>query len=201
MKRNTFLALIAQRLKSAPVVALLGPRQCGKTTLARQFAEFRQEVHFFDLEDPTDLAVLENPKLALQDLSGLVVLDEIQRLPDLFPVLRVLVDRPEAASRFLILGSASRDLIRQSSETLAGRISYLELTPFQLGEVGVVVDGIEVDCADIGDLVAEVGEEDGDLSFELKSRVVGTEGDFHTDCSWRRGTFDSSQKRSVPESR
>ena len=137
MQRNTFLALIAQRLKSAPVVALLGPRQCGKTTLARQFAEFRQEVHFFDLEDPTDLAVLENPKLALQDLSGLVVLDEIQRLPDLFPVLRVLVDRPEAASQFLILGSASRDLIRQSSETLAGRISYLELTPFQLGEVGV----------------------------------------------------------------
>ena len=103
MQRNTFLALIAQWLKSAPVVALLGPRQCGKTTLARQFAEFRQEVHFFDLEDPTDLAVLENPKLALQDLSGLVVLDEIQRLPDLFPVLRVLVDRPEAASRFLIL--------------------------------------------------------------------------------------------------
>lgn len=136
MQRDAFLGQVAQRLKIVPVVALLGPRQCGKTTLARQFAASQPEVHFFDLEDPTDLAALENPKLALQSLSGLVVLDEIQRLPDLFPVLRVLVDRPEAASRFLILGSASRDLIRQSSETLAGRISYLELTPFQLGEVG-----------------------------------------------------------------
>lgn len=90
----------------------------------------------FDLEDPTDLATLAEPKLALQGLRGLVIIDEIQRAPELFPVLRVLVDRPDNSARFLILGSASRDLIRQSSETLAGRIGHIELTPLQLGETG-----------------------------------------------------------------
>jgi len=96
-----------------------------------------QAVTRFDLEDPTDLALLASPRLALQDLQGLIVIDEIQRSPELFPVLRVLVDRPENSARFLILGSASRDLIRQSSETLAGRIGHIELTPFTLGETGV----------------------------------------------------------------
>jgi predicted AAA+ superfamily ATPase len=138
MERPKFLFRISETFQVHPVAALLGPRQCGKTTLARMYSERLTgvAVTHFDLEDPTDLAVLANPKLALQDLEGLVIIDEIQRAPELFPVLRVLVDRPDNPSRFLILGSASRDLIRQSSETLAGRIGHIELTPFDLGEVG-----------------------------------------------------------------
>ena len=138
MRRDRYLSKIAARFEVQPVVALLGPRQCGKTTLARMYAERLTDTPItrFDLEDPTDLAALAEPKLALQGLRGLVVIDEIQRVPDLFPVLRVLVDRPGNPARFLILGSASRDLIRQSSETLAGRIGHLELTPLQLGETG-----------------------------------------------------------------
>lgn len=135
MDRTGQLLRIEQQFAVHPVVALLGPRQCGKTTLARMLAERSPEpVTRFDLEDPTDLALLASPRLALQDLRGLVVIDEIQRSPDLFPVLRVLVDRPGNPARFLILGSASRDLIRQSSETLAGRVGHIELTPFTLGE-------------------------------------------------------------------
>lgn len=138
MDRPDFLRRIEQQFAIHPVVALLGPRQCGKTTLARMFAEQAgKPVTRFDLEDPTDVALLESPKLALQELHGLVIIDEIQRCPELFPVLRVLVDRPDNPIRFLILGSASRDLIRQSSETLAGRIGHLELTPFSLCETGI----------------------------------------------------------------
>jgi len=138
MKRERYLSKIKARFAVAPVVALLGPRQCGKTTLARMYADRLTDtsVTRFDLEDPTDLAALAEPKLALQGLGGLVIIDEIQRAPELFPLLRVLVDRPGNPARFLILGSASRDLIRQSSETLAGRIGHLELTPLQLGETG-----------------------------------------------------------------
>ena len=114
-----------------PVVAIIGPRQCGKSTLARTFGA----AHFFDLENPRDLAMLEQPQLALEGLSGLIVIDEIQRVPDLFPLLRYLVDhRPE--QRYLILGSASRDLLRQSSDTLAGRIAYHELGGFGLRDLG-----------------------------------------------------------------
>jgi predicted AAA+ superfamily ATPase len=139
MDRPNYLHRIAARFEVQPIVALLGPRQCGKTTLARMYAETLPGgcVTRFDLEDPTDLAALAEPKLALQGLEGLVVIDEIQRRPELFPVLRVLVDRPDNPARFLILGSASRDLIRQSSESLAGRIGYIELTPFQLRETGL----------------------------------------------------------------
>ncbi|MDR3669861.1 MAG: ATP-binding protein [Holophaga sp.] len=138
MDRPTYLRQITHQFKVHHVLALLGPRQCGKTTLARQFAgslKAGAHVHLFDLEDPTHLARLENPKLALEHLSGLVIIDEVQRRPDLFPVLRVLVDRPGNRTRFLILGSASRDLIRQGAESLAGRIGFLELPPFSLQEV------------------------------------------------------------------
>ena len=128
-------------LRLFKVAALVGPRQSGKTTLARQIAaatkDFPAERNYFDLEDPAHLDRLANPKLALAGLRGLVVIDEIQRRPDLFPFLRVLADRPQTPAQFLILGSASRDLIRQGSETLAGRIGFVEVTPFTLGEVGV----------------------------------------------------------------
>ncbi|BAP89365.1 uncharacterized protein E1O_22340 [Burkholderiales bacterium GJ-E10] len=137
MDREIYLNQIRIQFEVHPVVALLGPRQCGKTTLARMFADrFSGPTTRFDLEDPGDLAALASPRLALQELQGLVVIDEIQRFPDLFPVLRVLVDRPDNPLRLLVLGSASRDLIRQSSETLAGRIGHIELTPFLLDEVG-----------------------------------------------------------------
>lgn len=138
MDRAAWITKIAERFAVQPVVGLLGPRQCGKTTLARFYAESHPEllVTRFDLEDPLDLAALANPRLALQGLSGLVVIDEIQRVPELFPLLRVLVDRPQNQARFLVLGSASRDLLRQSSESLAGRIGYIELTPFSLSETG-----------------------------------------------------------------
>lgn len=138
MKRPIYLKEIEQALKTHPIAAILGPRQCGKTTLARLYVGRKKNaksVHFFDLEDPTDLAILNNPKTALEPLRGLIIIDEIQRLPDLFPLLRVLADQKSAKRQFLILGSASRELIRQSSETLAGRIAYIELTPFSLFEV------------------------------------------------------------------
>jgi hypothetical protein len=119
-----------------PVVTIVGPRQCGKTTLARQLVP-AGSANYFDLEDPVSLARLENPRTALQDLSGLVVIDEVQRRPDLFPVLRVLVDRDDNPARFLVLGSAGPDLLRQSAESLAGRIEYIELGGFGVDEVGV----------------------------------------------------------------
>jgi predicted AAA+ superfamily ATPase len=125
-------------LGQGPVVAILGARQVGKTTLARQLMERHDGPSVrFDLEDPDVLARFAEPKLALQDLRGLVVIDEVQRRPDLFPILRVLVDRPGCETRFLILGSASPELLRQSSETLAGRIFYHRLDGFYLDEVGL----------------------------------------------------------------
>ena len=114
---------------------LIGPRQCGKTTLSRDLAE-PDSLNYFDLEDPTGLARLEEPMTALRHLKGLVVIDEIQRRPELFPVLRVLADRKPLPSRFLILGSASRDLLRQSSESLAGRVETITMGGFSLSEVG-----------------------------------------------------------------
>lgn len=132
--RESYIQKIAQDFEIVPICALLGPRQCGKTTLAKQFAStFTEDVHYFDLEDYTDLAKLENPKLIFDALQGLVIIDEIQRRPNLFPYLRVVADNQQL--KFLILGSASRDLLQQSSETLAGRISFINVTPFQLSEV------------------------------------------------------------------
>ncbi len=137
MERLIYLQLIKQHLHIQPICAILGARQVGKTTLARQYiAKYPQKVEFFDLENPTHLASLENPMLTLSKYHDyLVVIDEIQRRPDLFPILRVLVDDPNKKYRFLILGSASRVLIHQSSETLAGRIGYIELPPFTLLDV------------------------------------------------------------------
>ncbi len=136
MKRIIYLEQIKRHLRVQPICAILGARQVGKTTLARQFAaEQPQKVEFFDLENPIHLASLETPMLTLSKYADyLVVIDEIQRRPDLFPILRVLVDDPDKKYTFLILGGASRDLIRQSLETLAGRIGYIELPPFTLFE-------------------------------------------------------------------
>ncbi len=137
-KRLQYFQEIEQHFRIHSICCLLGPRQVGKSTLARQFIQEKtpQEFRFFDLENPTDLARLENPMLTLSaEPNKLIVIDEIQMRPELFPVLRVLVDDPQYRRKFLILGSASRDLIRQSSETLAGRIGYIEMYPFSLSEV------------------------------------------------------------------
>lgn len=136
--RSTELSEAQALLGAFPVVAILGPRQIGKTTLSREIARrWDGATSVFDLENPVDAARLADPMLALAPLQGLVVLDEIQRRPELFPVLRVLADRPETPARFLVLGSAAPSLLRQSSESLAGRIAYHELGGFSLGAVGV----------------------------------------------------------------
>lgn len=142
MFRNHYLEKIKSRFNVNPIVAILGPRQCGKTTLARTYIQSKNipSENYFDLEDPIDLIRMENPKTALSLLSGLVVIDEIQRAPEIFPILRVLVDRSNNKLQLLILGSASRELMKQSSETLAGRISYIQLTPFSLFEIENISD-------------------------------------------------------------
>jgi predicted AAA+ superfamily ATPase len=138
IERTAHVRRLTALLRQFPVVAILGPRQVGKTTLARQFVSHRRaQLTFFDLESPEDLALFADPTLALRPVTGLVVIDEVQRQPELFPLLRVLVDEPGRKRRFLVLGSASPDLLRQTSESLAGRIAYEELGGFSLGEVGV----------------------------------------------------------------
>lgn len=135
--RERYFTELTKSFEVHPVVAILGPRQCGKTTLAKQFVKAQGHFpsrNYFDLEDPTDLTRLLDPKIALQDLSGLIVIDEIQRIPELFPILRVLVDSNRDHQKYLILGSASQALLRQSSESLAGRIEYLSLPPLSIFE-------------------------------------------------------------------
>lgn len=136
--RRRDLERLARLLRTYPVVGILGPRQVGKTTLARDLVKARAggATATFDLEDPADLARLADARLALEPLRGLVVIDEVQRRPDLLPLLRVLADRPRRPARFLVLGSASPGLLRQSSESLAGRIAYHELGGFSLEDVG-----------------------------------------------------------------
>ena len=138
VERTRNLARLTSLLKQNPVVAILGARQVGKTTLASQLQKrWKQPCHAFDLERQADLARLADPDLALSPLSGLVILDEIQRLPDLFPLIRVLADRRPIRTRFLILGSASPEMLRQGNETLAGRIGFQILSGFSLPEVGM----------------------------------------------------------------
>ena len=134
--RRRHLERVEEQLARFPVVALLGPRQVGKTTLARQLAaDWPEPTRHFDFEDPDDQQRLADPAFVLRPLTGLVVLDEIQLRPDLFPLLRVLADRPDTPARFLILGSASPELMRHASESLAGRIAFHEMDGFGLDEL------------------------------------------------------------------
>ena len=135
IQRIPILDTLKSALARSRVVVLAGPRQCGKTTLARELLS-EDSVNYFDLEDPASLARLDEPMTALGPLQGLVVIDEVQRRPDLFPVLRVLADRKKPPARFLILGSASGDLLRQTSESLAGRMERVTIGGFSLPELG-----------------------------------------------------------------
>ncbi len=135
IQRTTDIALVRTALKRSRIVALLGPHQCGKTTLAHQFVP-AESLNYFDLEDPASLARLSEPDTTLRPLKKLVVIDEIQRRPDLFPLLRVFADRKPLPARFLILGSASPELIKHSSETLAGRVETVLLEGFRLTDLG-----------------------------------------------------------------
>ena len=140
IQRDIDLQLVRAALKRSRVVAIVGPRQSGKTTLARQLVP-ADSLNYFDLEDPQSLARLTEANTALRELKGLVVIDEIQRRPELFPVLRVLADRRPLPARFLILGSASPALLRQSSETLAGRLETIPLEGFRLADLGAASQG------------------------------------------------------------
>lgn len=133
--RTHSIARLEIALSRSRITLLIGPRQCGKTTIARQFVP-SDSANYFDLEDPVSLARLEEPMTALAPLTGLVVIDEVQRRPELFPILRVLADRQPLPARFLILGSAAPELLRQSSESLAGRMEIVAMSGFSLAEVG-----------------------------------------------------------------
>ena len=135
IERPAPLASIHSAFRVHPIAALLGPRQCGKTTVARALAA-QEKSTYFDLENPVDVQRLSAPLAVLEALDGLVVIDEVQRRPELFELLRVLVDRPESRARFLILGSASPNLVQGVSESLAGRVGFIDLSGFSLEEVG-----------------------------------------------------------------
>jgi len=136
LPRDRLANQVRQSLRESPVTALLGARQTGKTTLARMIAENHKPVHFFDLEQVAGRRALSTPELTLGECRGLVVIDEVQRMPSLFEVLRPLCDRPGRLARFLLLGSASPDLVRGVSETLAGRILFVRVNGFTLDETG-----------------------------------------------------------------
>jgi len=170
--RTTHRERVTALLRDFPVVAILGARQVGKSTLAMQImAAQRGEAERFDLEDPADLARLDDPRLAMAPLRGLVVLDEVQRRPDLFPVLRVLADRRPRPARFLVLGSASPELLRQSAESLAGRIAFHALDGFDLGETGVeTLDRLWLRGGFPGSFLARSGA----VSFEWRRNFIRT---------------------------
>ena len=138
--RTHILGVIKQRLKTNPAVALLGARQVGKSTLAKQILQQYPNALYLDLEKPSDLNKLTNPEVFFTSFNqSLICLDEIQRVPEIFPILRSIIDQNNRNTQFLILGPASRDLIKQSSESLAGRLSYLEITPFDYAELPIII--------------------------------------------------------------
>lgn len=132
LKRNIDINNVTKLINGFSVTAILGPRQTGKTVLSKEISHH----HYFDLENPRDLARLEQPQLTLEELKGLIVIDEIQRMPELFPLIRYLVDN-NTQQKYLLLGSASGELMRQSSESLAGRIAYYKLGGFRISDVGI----------------------------------------------------------------
>ena len=176
MIRQHLTDAVVSAIGRAPVVALLGPRQSGKTTIARAVVRSGvyacdERLNYFDLEDPAHVDRLANPRLALESLSGLIVIDEVQHRPDLFPMLRVLADREQTDARFLILGSASRDLIRQGSESLAGRILFVDVLPFGLAETGVAsLDALWIR----GGFPRSFLAEDDDGSWQWRDHYVRT---------------------------
>ena len=135
VERIKYLKQIETALDRVKITALLGPRQCGKTTLARLVSNIRPS-HFLDMESPIDQAKIQNPELYLDSLKGLIIIDEIQNRPELFPVLRVLADKKGNNGSFLILGSASPELVKNASESLAGRVEFIDLHGFNLKETG-----------------------------------------------------------------
>jgi hypothetical protein len=165
-------------MSRSAIVALLGPRQVGKTTLARQYIDDRTGI-YFDLESQPDIRRLQNPELALGALRGVVVIDEIQVMPELFAVLKVLVDRPQNQARFLILGSASPDIVKNVSETLAGRVEFIELGSFDLAEVG-----------------AEAGEQLWVRGGFPRSFLAGSAED---SAAWREGFIRTFLERDIPQ--
>jgi predicted AAA+ superfamily ATPase len=171
---------VRKALRQVPAVVILGPRQCGKTTLARHLVGNLPDVLYLDLERPSDLSRLADPEaLFATNKRRMICVDEIQRMPELFPVMRYAIDADRRPGRFLILGSASKELIRQSSETLAGRIRYLELTPFLLSEV-----------ADDGDLETYWLKGGFPLSF-----IAPEEGD---SFEWRLDFIRDFLERDIP---
>lgn len=177
--RASAYAALETAIRRSRIVALLGPRQCGKTTLARQFVG-PESINYFDLEDPASLARLHEPRLALERLEGLVVIDEIQRQPELFPLLRVLADRQPNPARFLVLGSATPELLRQSSESLAGRLETIGLSGFTLAEVGA--DRLDEHWLRGGFPLSFLAENDADSA------------------AWRTGFISSFLERDLPAS-
>ena len=135
IKRENLVLRLQKALRRSRAVMLLGPRQCGKTTMARELVDITS-ANYFDLEDPENIRRLDNPKTALAELKGLVVIDEVQRRPELFPILRVLLDRKPLPAKFLILGSSSQELLKQSSESLAGRVETIVMRGFGMDETG-----------------------------------------------------------------
>jgi uncharacterized protein len=133
IKRNQYLEKLKSAFNRSRSVCLLGPRQCGKTTLARSF-DLGIEKHYFDLENPRHISKLSEPMIALESLKGLVVIDEVQKKPEIFEILRVLIDRPKISTKFLLLGSASFSLIKGISETLAGRTAFVDMSGFSIIE-------------------------------------------------------------------
>ena len=176
INRPRYLTALRRAIGRSPVVALLGPRQCGKTTLARQFLPPANPL-YFDLEDPAVAQLMENPMTTLQGLHGLVIIDEAQRQPALFPVLRVLADRAEKPATFLILGSASPDLLRQASESLAGRVEIIEMPDPQQQVNAIIAGEITTNCYVefpnvVRETIKEVGYTRAKYGFDYETCAV-----------------------------